>query len=108
MGYNIHLDNPQRIRKWRESLSPRELEIFNQGQLYSLASLLAQIRKTKINLLNKQMDLVEEEVHESKIKYLESKITLLDVYDSHYTRKLEHMSERFPVPTALLTSMSSE
>lgn len=91
---NVHLDNPQKIEKWLETLDAEERAIFDRGYLTALGGVIEQLRDSKIKLLNRIGEVKEEGGHEEIETQLLSRVRILDIYDDHYTQRIDNLLER--------------
>lgn len=94
---NRHLDNLGGIERWLETLDEEETAIYEQGFQAGLAKLISQFRQSKIKLLEKLCGLEWEDGSNADKIQVEAKIKLLDIYDDHYSKMLERLSERTPL-----------
>lgn len=81
-------DNPMEIEKWIRTLSSDELVIFDMGYICALEGLLEQITESKHKIWDKIM-------RNPKAKdELESRIHILDIYETHFQKRINRITER--------------
>lgn len=68
-----------------------ELQIWNKGYLAAIEGLLEQIQDDQIRLLNKLMEISDDEIQKRKKPLLQSRLVVLDAYEEHYKKRLTQL-----------------
>lgn len=91
---NEYLDNPNAVKRWIETLTPSERALFDQGYLAALGGLIEQLRDSKIKILNRLHEMEEVEEDDKMKSHLNSRLKLLDIYDSYYEKIVNNLAEQ--------------